>query len=265
MVYKGLQSSFVSLAWPWSGRSLPKENQWECWGPLTGAQYGWAPSSPTTNDVTNLKSDRLTFLHMAGWLANCRWLAGYLKKVNLTPRQRHLVAKCDTTLPWLRLTFDQMYPPGRDNLWPSVILLHLWVRLNFGQMYPPGRDILWPSVVLLHLWVRVTYGQMYPQQRHLVAKCVTTAVRLTSGQTSPPRGLLHERHFIQRGYYLVLFCCAWTLWFYWWNAYISVCHLLKLGSLAGNHTWLCYAHTCIRYYFSFCFIKQLFFALWMIL
>ena len=39
-VYNSLQSSFLSLAWPWSGRSLPKGNQWE-WqdpgqGPLPG-------------------------------------------------------------------------------------------------------------------------------------------------------------------------------------------------------------------------------------
>ena len=30
-VYNSLQSSFLSLAWPWPGRSLPKGNQWECW------------------------------------------------------------------------------------------------------------------------------------------------------------------------------------------------------------------------------------------
>ena len=67
-VYNSLQSSFLSLAWPWPGRSLPKGNQWEWWdpkqGPLpglgevghsprgtsqsawtwTGSQCGWAPS-----------------------------------------------------------------------------------------------------------------------------------------------------------------------------------------------------------------------------
>ena len=32
-VYDSLQGSFLSLAWPWSGRSLPKGNQWECWDP----------------------------------------------------------------------------------------------------------------------------------------------------------------------------------------------------------------------------------------
>ena len=36
-VYNSLQSSFLSLAWPWPGRSLPKGNQWECWDPGKGS------------------------------------------------------------------------------------------------------------------------------------------------------------------------------------------------------------------------------------
>ena len=35
-VYNSLQSSFLSLAWPWPGRSLPQGNQWECWYPWLG-------------------------------------------------------------------------------------------------------------------------------------------------------------------------------------------------------------------------------------
>ena len=35
-VYNSLQSSFLSLAWPWPGRSLPKGNQWENWDPGLG-------------------------------------------------------------------------------------------------------------------------------------------------------------------------------------------------------------------------------------
>ena len=78
MVYKVLQSSFVSLAWPLSGRSPPQGEPEGVLGPWIGAQYGWAPSSLTTSCVTNPKSDRLTFCHMAGWLANCSWLADWL-------------------------------------------------------------------------------------------------------------------------------------------------------------------------------------------
>ena len=42
-VYTSLQSSFLSLAWPWPGRSLPKGNQWECWDPGLGPNVVWLP------------------------------------------------------------------------------------------------------------------------------------------------------------------------------------------------------------------------------
>ena len=59
-VYNNLQSSFLSLAWPWPGRSLPKGNQWECWdtglGPnvvrlpvhLPPPMHPYTPSAPDT-------------------------------------------------------------------------------------------------------------------------------------------------------------------------------------------------------------------------
>ena len=71
-VYNSLQSSFLSLTWPWPGRSLLKGNQWEWWDPGKGpllclgevghsprgtsgsagtldwAKCGWAPSPPAT-------------------------------------------------------------------------------------------------------------------------------------------------------------------------------------------------------------------------
>ena len=61
---------------------------------------------------------------------------------------------------WVRLTFGQMYPPGRDILWPSVILL--WVRLAFGQTL--GQAVLWSDVPpRMRLGVRLIFGQLYPQ------------------------------------------------------------------------------------------------------
>ena len=134
-----------------------------------------------------------------------------LTLVRHIPRQRHLVAKYETTLGQVDIWSD--IPPGRNILWPSVILL--WVSLTSGQTYPeagkscsqvwyyfgsgwhlvrslgqvdiwsdisPGRGILWPSVILP--WVRLAFGQIFgsgwhlvrhiPRQRHLVAKCDTT-------------------------------------------------------------------------------------------
>ena len=47
----------------------------------------------------------------------------------------------------------------------------------------PGSDILWPSVFLLQSgWPIVRWT---PWERYLVAKCVTTVLRLTSGQMYP--------------------------------------------------------------------------------
>ena len=42
-VYNSLQSSLLSLAWPWPGRSLPIGEPVGVLGPWTGAQCGWAP------------------------------------------------------------------------------------------------------------------------------------------------------------------------------------------------------------------------------
>ena len=38
-LYNSLQSSFLSLAWPWWGRSLPKGNHWECSDPDWGQMW----------------------------------------------------------------------------------------------------------------------------------------------------------------------------------------------------------------------------------
>ena len=50
-VYNSLQSSFLSLPWPWPGRSLPKGNQWEWWDPQQGllAWPWWGKSLPKGN------------------------------------------------------------------------------------------------------------------------------------------------------------------------------------------------------------------------
>ena len=161
MVYKGLQISFVSLAWPWPGRSLPQGEPVGVLGPWTWAQCGWVPSSPATNYLTNQKYDRLTFFHMAGWPANCSWLGGYL-------------TKCQPD-----------HAPGRDILWPRVLPLwsgwpvvrctpkaeksggqvwHYfrsgWHLVTFQSGWPlvnvplMDRQIFWPNKILLQ--VRLT-------------------------------------------------------------------------------------------------------------
>ena len=95
--------SFVSLVWPWSGRLLPQGESVGVLGSWTGAQCGWAPSSPTTSYVMNPQYDRLTLLHMTGWLASCSWLA----------------------ISQNVIYHNMTLPPSRDILWPSVLLLWL--------------------------------------------------------------------------------------------------------------------------------------------
>ena len=121
----------------------PRGTSGECW-----AQCGWASSSPPTNYVTNPKFDRLTFLHMAGWLANCSWLTGYVTKCQPDP------------------------PPGRDILWPSV--LPLWSGWPVVRYTSPGGQLVTKCdntspVGQVDLW-----SDVCPRERHLVAKCDTT-------------------------------------------------------------------------------------------
>ena len=81
-VYVRLQSSFVSLAWPWSSRSLPKENQWECSDPRLGSnvigllvllQPNICPTQSLTGwyFVTWLVGWLIAAGKLAGWLADC--------------------------------------------------------------------------------------------------------------------------------------------------------------------------------------------------
>ena len=76
--YNSMQSSFLSPAWPWSGRLLPKGNQWECWDPglgpnvvrlpvhlpplmpLTPLHYLPPPDAPTSLLAPNAPNDHLS-------------------------------------------------------------------------------------------------------------------------------------------------------------------------------------------------------------
>ena len=127
----------MSPAWPWSGRSLPQEEPVEVLGPWTWAQCGQDPSPLTTNYVTNPKSESWTFCTwLVDWPIAADWLTGYLTKcqpdtppsrdiwwpsvlllwsghhvVRCTSRQRHPVAKCDTSSPMGQVYLKSDVPP----------------------------------------------------------------------------------------------------------------------------------------------------------
>ena len=50
-VYNSLQGSFLSFAWPWPGRSLPKGTQWEFWDPGLGTNVVGLPVHLTPPDA----------------------------------------------------------------------------------------------------------------------------------------------------------------------------------------------------------------------
>ena len=79
---------------------------------------------------------------------------------------------------WVRLTFGQMYPPSKDILWPSVLLL--WSGWPLVRCMS-DRDILWPSLLLLRSgWplVRQPPGWGFGSGWHLLRP----QVRLAFGQ-----------------------------------------------------------------------------------
>ena len=128
IVYKGLQSSFMSLAWPWSGSSLPH-------GELVGVlRPGLGPDVVRPQFLHHQLCDQPKpkvwqvdiFAHgwlagqlqLAGWLADwlshkmspdpslqaeisggqvCHYFGQVDHQSDVSPSQRHLMAKCDTT------------------------------------------------------------------------------------------------------------------------------------------------------------------------
>ena len=116
------------------------------------------------------------------------WLWSGWPLVRCTLRQRYLVANCVTTL--VRLTFGQMSPLAETSCGQ---VCYYFGQVDLWSEEPLGRDISWPSVLLLQ--VRLTFDRIFglgwplvrcaPRQRHLVAKCVMTLVRLTFDQMYP--------------------------------------------------------------------------------
>ena len=100
---------------------------------------------------------------------------------------------------WVRMTFVQMYPPGRDILWASIIWLQ--IRLTFGETYPRwGFRSGWPLVRCtsqdeasgqVNIWSDIWSGWPLvctPWQRHLMAKSDTTSGQADLWSDIPPYG-----------------------------------------------------------------------------
>ena len=124
-VYNRLQSSFVSLAWPWSGRSPPKGTSGSGgtldWGPMwQGSQSLLPPHIWPTQSLTGwyLVAWLVGWPIAAGKLAG--WLTAYHTKCQPDPpsMQWHLVTMCVTYIGhiylWSHWLQSDVPLPSRD-------------------------------------------------------------------------------------------------------------------------------------------------------
>ena len=196
MVYSGLQSSFVSHAWPWSGRSLPNGSQWECWDPGLGSNVVRLPVLPPSDQP---KAQSLIGWYFVTWLVGWQiaagklagWLTAYWTKCQLYPPPgRHLVAMCDGFG-----HIDKMYPLVEIS-WPSVVLLWAGCLLVRCTPLPPHE-----TLGQVCIWSDVRSGQHH-------VRCTPQLKNLSGHGKMTPHGWLlhHERPFTQEGNYLVPLC-----------------------------------------------------------
>ena len=158
-VYNSLQSSFLSLAWPWPGRSLPKGNQWECW------DHGLGPNV----DRLPVNLPPLMPLHplLAPWCPLHPWwplmpwhpllapIPADAPTPLLSPQSLH-------SLPAPQFTPDTPTPcqPHDTQVPPTHLTAHLspWCCLDLCWLLSPYNPYQPPNVPLtpLHLWQPLT-------------------------------------------------------------------------------------------------------------
>ena len=209
-----MQSSFRSLAWPWSGRSLPKGNQWECWDPGQGPKVVRIPVHLPPHIWPTQSLTRLISCHMAGWLANCSWQAVWLTdcllhKMSTLPQVRHTPSRCIWWPSWVTytLSFQEYFAvgcPHFSHVNPNAPLIpHTLPAGSHFLLTPlvplPAPNAPTPIPVqesscqewyhcrwawhVISLWVRLLFFQMYPQPPHAPSK-------------SPARGIWWPREVL---------------------------------------------------------------------
>ena len=156
-VYKELHSSFVSLAWSWSGRSLPPGNQWVCWYPELGPNVVRSPVLPSPNIPLHLflLDGRKTVGHGGScWLIHSVTSVAWkiLEKVPSydwwVPHPLGLSRIC------LPFSFSPS-PPSKCGSWPFTLHYGLISKIsfclvNFGHFvnHPPDPEIYFINLSL---------------------------------------------------------------------------------------------------------------------
>ena len=129
-VYNSLQSSFLSLALPWPGRSLPRGNQWEWWdpgqGPLPGlgevghSLRGTSGSAGTLDWGPIWLSSQFTYHPLCPLTPICTLLIPWYP-YTLTPLMPHTPANGSAeTLDW-----GPMWSGSQSNCHPNAPWCHL--------------------------------------------------------------------------------------------------------------------------------------------
>ena len=172
----------MSLAWPWPGRSLPKGNQWEFWGPGLGPSVFWLPVLlPPTIWPTWRLTGWFFFTWLVGWpIAGGRlagWLTSYQTKCQPDPPQ------AETSCP----VCDYF---GHIDLWSNVPST---VQTSHGKVRTP--------MAPMRVQAGFAFSQM-SDQVNIISDAVPTAEEVvwTGKDDWPPGWLLHhERPYTWEG------------------------------------------------------------------
>ena len=96
----------------------------------------------------------------------------YFGQVNLwsdvhpTPRQRHLVAKYDTTSPLVQVDLQSDVPPRQRHFVARCDTISPLGQVDLWSDVPLARDILWPSVILLQIRLTCLFESKFGASSH---------------------------------------------------------------------------------------------------
>ena len=202
----------MSLAWPWSGRSHPTGNQWECWDPGQGSNVVGPPVLLPPN-IWPTQSLRGWYLvtWLVGWPIAAGWVADCLSnKMSTWPSLPPNIWPAQSLTGWYLVMWLVGWPIAAGKLagWLTAYHTKCWPdpspkaetscghvcdyigHIDLWSDVPPiesSSDQEWYYITsachLVSLWVRLTCSQMYPPGKGIWwPRAVLHQVNLTFGQ-----------------------------------------------------------------------------------